>query len=65
MQYRVAKPLPHYQLNQVIDLDPAHPYHQRLEAAGIIVPVAKKPKAEKREKKVIAPKEVKDDRQDD
>jgi len=61
MQYRVAKPLAHYQLNQVIDLDPAHPYHQRLEAAGIIEPVAKKPKADKREKKVIAPKEVKDD----
>lgn len=66
MQYRVSKPLRYFKIGAQMDIDPEHPLHARLIADGTLTPVKakKKPKAAKRETKVVEPTEAKDDSQD-
>lgn len=65
MEYRFLKSTMRYREGEVVDMNPRHEWtKQRLER-GIVEPV-KKPKAEKREKKVVEPTESKaDDGQDE
>ena len=65
MLYRVAKHLRYFHIGAEMDIDPDKPLHSRLIANGTLEPVRKKPKASKRETKVIEPAEAKDDSQDD
>jgi hypothetical protein len=65
MLYEVVKPLRYFRVGAKMDIDPDQPLHARLIADGTLAPVEKKPKAEKREKKIRQPKEVKDDSQDE
>lgn len=65
MLYRVAKPLQYFKIGAQMDIDPEKPFYVRLIANGILEPVHKKPKASKRETKVIEPKEVKNDGADE
>lgn len=66
MLYRVAKPLQYFQIGAQMDIDPEKPFYVRLINNGTLEPVHKKPKASKREKKVVEPTESKaDDGQDE
>lgn len=65
MRYRVVKPLQYFHIGSVMDIDPTTKLHSRLISEGILEPVEKRPKASKREKKVIEAQEVKDDSQND
>lgn len=61
MLYKVAKPLRYFHIGSQMDIDPEAPFYQRLISNGTLEPVEKKPKASKREKKIVEPTEAKDD----
>lgn len=66
MRYRVVKPLQYFHIGAEMDIDPTTKLHSCLISEGILEPVEKKPKASKRETKVIKPSEAKrNERQDD
>lgn len=64
MEYQFIKPTRRYKVGDTLEMNPDHEWtRQRLER-GIVEPV-RKPKAAKREKKVVDSFEVKDDSQDE
>lgn len=65
MLYRVAKPLRYFKIGSQMDIDPDAPFYQRLINNGTLEPVHKKPKASKREKKIVEPTEAKEDDRED